>query len=105
VAEAHWKLLEEARALGRSGQDREALMAYRNLLLLYPEAADAWTDYGDLLLTLNQVEGALNAYSNPWLLSQIPFMPWWARGGHSCGWAERKRLNLGLNRSFPWLPA
>ncbi len=63
VAEAHWKLLEEARALGRSGQDREALMAYRNLLLLYPEAADAWTDYGDLLLTLNQVEGALNAYS------------------------------------------
>jgi tetratricopeptide (TPR) repeat protein len=63
VAAAHWKLLEEARILGRSGQDRETLMAYRNLLLLYPEAADAWTDYGNLLLALNQVEGALNAYS------------------------------------------
>jgi tetratricopeptide (TPR) repeat protein len=63
VAAAHWKPLEEARILGRSGQDRETLMAYRNLLLLYPEAAEAWTDYGNLLLALNQVEGALNAYS------------------------------------------
>lgn len=63
MAKAHWKLLEEARRLRRSGQDRETLMAYRHLLLLHPEAADAWADYGDLLFAQNQVEGALNAYS------------------------------------------
>ncbi len=38
-------------------------MAYRNLLLLHPEAADAWAEYGDLLLSMNQAEGALNACS------------------------------------------
>ena len=63
VAEAHGNLLEEARILRRSGQDREALAAYRHLLLLYPEAAEAWTDYGDLLLGMNQMNDALSAYS------------------------------------------
>lgn len=57
------KELEEARILRRSGQGRESLAAYRQLLLLYPRTAEAWTDYGDLLLDLNQVEDALGAYS------------------------------------------
>ncbi len=57
------RLLEEARLLGRSGQDRETLMAYRNLLLLHPEAGEAWADYGGMLLSMNQTEGALNAYT------------------------------------------
>ena len=76
MAEAHWKLLEEARDLERSGRGREALMAYRNLLLLHPEAADAWAGYGSLLLSQNQAEGALNAFSrslaiDPELLSAL----------------------------------
>jgi hypothetical protein len=38
-------------------------MAYRNLLLFHPEAADAWADYGGLLLSMNQAEAALKACS------------------------------------------
>jgi hypothetical protein len=64
VAETLWKLLEEARALRRSGEEQRAFMAYCDLLLLYPEAVDAWADYGDLQLVLNQLEDAQAAYAN-----------------------------------------
>lgn len=63
MAETHWKLLEEARNLGRSDQKRETLMAYCHLLFLYPEVAEAWAEYGGLLLSINEVEGALTAFS------------------------------------------
>jgi tetratricopeptide (TPR) repeat protein len=64
VVETHWKLLEVARALRRSGDEQQAFMAYCDLLLLHPEAIDAWTDYGDLQLSLNQLEDAHTAFAN-----------------------------------------
>lgn len=64
MAETHWKLLEEARALKRSGDDQGAFMAYCDLLLLHPAFVDAWADYGDLQLALNQLEDARTAFAN-----------------------------------------
>ncbi len=64
MVEPHWKLLEEARALRSSGEEERAFMAYCDLLLLHPDAIDAWTDYGDLQLALNQPEDAHAAFAN-----------------------------------------
>lgn len=63
MAETHWKLLEEARTLWRLGEEQRAFMAYCDLLLLHPESVDAWTDYGNLLLSFNQMEDARVAFT------------------------------------------
>ena len=57
------EMLEEARVLAEAGQPLRALMTYRNLLLLHPESAEAWAEYGTLMLASGQAEGALVALS------------------------------------------
>ena len=64
MAETYWKLLEEARALRRIGEEQRAFMAYCDLLLLHAEAIEAWADFGDLQLALNLQEDANVAFAN-----------------------------------------
>jgi hypothetical protein len=53
--------LDEARALRCSGQAEQALMAYRQLLLLHPEVAEAWAEYAGHLLSMGRPGEALEA--------------------------------------------
>ncbi len=96
VAEDLGKLLEEARELELSGKEGEALLAYRNLLLLHPEAPDAWASYGGLLLSMKQAVGSLNAYSKA-LAIDPDFLPALAGTGKAC-------LKLGrVEEAVSWL--
>ncbi len=64
MSDSYWKLLEEARALRQTGEDQRAFMAYCDLLLLHPEAIEAWADFGYLQLALNLQEDAHIAFAN-----------------------------------------
>lgn len=64
VGEPPLKLLEEARALRRGGEEQQAFMAYCDLLLTHPETLEAWTDFGDLQLALNLKDDALTTFAN-----------------------------------------
>lgn len=83
MAGSYLKLLEEARALRFSGADQSALVAYSSLLRIHPEASDAWAEYGSLLLSQNQVEGARTAYANS-LAIDPNFLPALAGQGRVC---------------------
>ena len=63
MPEPQENMLEDARALAQSGQSRRALMAFRSLLLIHPELAEAWTEYGLLMLSTGQAPGALEAFT------------------------------------------
>ena len=64
MAESYWQLLEEARTLRRGGDVQRAFMAYCDLLLVHPEAIEAWADFGDLQLSLNLQGDAHIAFAN-----------------------------------------
>lgn len=51
---ARARLLEEARDLDRRGNRDEALQGYLRFLALEPASAEAWADYGGLLLDLGR---------------------------------------------------
>ncbi len=94
--EPHRKLLEEARALRRSGDQQRAFWAYCDLLLLHPEAIEAWVDFGDLQLALNQLEDAKASYTNALALAP-EFPPALARQG-------KASLKLGrFEEATSWL--
>lgn len=63
VPEAYGKSLEVARALRSAGDVRQAFIAYSQLLIQYPGAAEAWVDYGHLLLSMSQWDDAAAAFS------------------------------------------
>ena len=69
VADSYKKLIEEAQALRQEGQHQSAFMAYCDLLLVHPEAHEAWVDFGDLQLALNLKEDAHTSLANALAIS------------------------------------
>ena len=97
MARPHQRLHNEARALRQSGETRQALMAYTSLLLQFPEAADAWAEFGDLLLLMNSRGDARDAFTRSLALdpTHLPALAGLGRVSLRLGQLEDAEAHLG----------
>ena len=89
------RMLDEARAADRGGRIWEAIAAFQRILLQHPEAAEAWAEYGGLLLAAGRPREAIEACGRTLALfpDHRPAMSGLAKAHLQLGqWAEAEAL-------------